>query len=155
VHPQEPAEVLGLLAATPAAREREVGAVELEDEAGAVDLVVLDLHRVGDRGEVRVVVAVVGIREEERHDAGRRGAEERLLDRLDAVRRGAQCGDVGADRLLVAIGDRAVAGGHGGPPPSPSPSPLVRARYSGNSSMSGEGPGGSASPPKPSRRSVA
>ncbi|MEQ7010015.1 hypothetical protein ABN028_27940 [Actinopolymorpha sp. B17G11] len=51
-------EVLERLAITVAPR-CEVRAVELEDEPRAVDLVVLHLHRLGEREEVRLIAGIV------------------------------------------------------------------------------------------------
>ena len=48
----------------------EVGAVDLQDEAGPRDRLVLVPHRVRDGEEVGLVAAVVVVAEEERDDAG-------------------------------------------------------------------------------------
>ncbi len=86
----------------------QVRAVDLEDEAGLRDRLVLLPHRIGDREQVRLLGGIVLVAEEERHDAGRRGREERVLD-LDARQRRLQVVDVGLGRLRVAHADRRVA----------------------------------------------
>ena len=60
------------------AAHAEVGAVDLQHDAGLRDRLVLLAHRIGDREEVRLLGRVVLVAEEQRHDAGRRGGEERL-----------------------------------------------------------------------------
>ena len=49
----------------------QVGAVDLQHEAGAGHRLVLVTHRLGDREQVLLVAAVVLVAEEERDDAGR------------------------------------------------------------------------------------
>ena len=56
------------------AAHREVGAIDLQQEARAMDRVVLDLHRVGERGDIGLVRRVVRVAEELRDHAGRRRA---------------------------------------------------------------------------------
>src|ERR1700722_18882778 len=46
------------------AAHREVRAIDLQQEAGAMDGVVLDLHRVGERADIGLVRGVVRIAEE-------------------------------------------------------------------------------------------
>ena len=75
-------------------RHREVGAIELEHDPGRVDLVVLGLHRVRQRGDVLLVAWVVLVGEEDRDHARRGGGHERVLDVGPGDRR-LEVGDVG------------------------------------------------------------
>ena len=56
------------------AAHRQVGAVDLQDEARLGDGLVLVAHRLGDREQVLLVAAVVLVAEEEGDDAGGGGA---------------------------------------------------------------------------------
>ena len=85
-------------------RHREVGAIELEHDPGRVDLVVLGLHHVRQRGDVLLVAGVVLIGEEDRDHARRGGGHEHILDVGPGDRR-LEVGDVGAHRVEVAIRD--------------------------------------------------
>ena len=58
------------------AAHAEVGAVDLQDEAGLGDGLVFVAHRVGDGVDVGLVVLVVVVAEEQRHHAGRGRAHE-------------------------------------------------------------------------------
>ena len=87
----------------------EVGAVDLQHEAGLGDGLVFVPHRVGDRVDVGLEILVVVVAEEQRHHAGRGGAHE-AAGRLHARERRLEIVDVGLRRLLVAHADRRVAG---------------------------------------------
>ena len=56
----------------------EIGAVELQHEAGLGDGLVFVAHRVGDGVDVGLEILVVVVAEEQRHHAGRGGAHEAL-----------------------------------------------------------------------------
>jgi hypothetical protein len=86
-----------------------VGAVELEHEPSAVDLVVLDLHRVGKGKEIRLVAGVVLVLEVRRDDAGRSRAHERICH-VDVCKGGLQVGNVGPHRIPVTVGEGTDAG---------------------------------------------
>jgi hypothetical protein len=94
------------------AAHRQVRAVELEHDARPVDLVVLDLHRVGQREHVLLVRGVMPVLEEDRDNAGRRGGQECVLD-VGAVECVLQIGDVRAHSVETSVGDRPDARRHG------------------------------------------
>src|SRR6185437_1260029 len=75
------------------AAHREVRAIDLQQEARAMDSVVLDLHRVGERGDIRLVGRVVRVAEELRDHARRRRAQKSLA-RTDAGERGLEIVEV-------------------------------------------------------------
>ena len=89
----------------------EVGAVDLQDEAGLGHGLVLLAHGLGDGKKVGLVVLVVLVAEEQRDHAGRGRAHE-ALRRRGASDRSLQVFHVaqGFGRAAVAHGDRAVAG---------------------------------------------
>ena len=58
------------------AAHAEVGAVDLQHEAGGGDRLVLVAHRLGDGEEIGLVSRIVLVAEEQRDDAGRGGAHE-------------------------------------------------------------------------------
>ena len=98
------------------AAESQIRRVELQDEPGRGDGLVFGSHRLGQRVEVRLVVAVVGVGLEQRDDAGGRGVHERVVGAVSADR-GGEVGDValtrphvlhryGADALRPPVGRR-------------------------------------------------
>ena len=56
----------------------EVGAVDLQHDAGFGDRLVFLAHRLGDREQIRLLARVVVVAEEQRDDAGRGRAHERF-----------------------------------------------------------------------------
>ena len=58
---------------------RQIGAVDLQDEAGIDDRLVFLPHRLGDRLEIGLVALVVAVVEEQRDQPRRGGAEKALL----------------------------------------------------------------------------
>src|SRR5579885_87738 len=89
---------------------REVGAVDLEQKPGAMDRVVLGPHRVGDRRKIRLVAAVVLVREKQGDDSGRSRAHK---DFFDLFSRGSllEVFDIDFEVARVRISDWPVAGG--------------------------------------------
>ena len=86
------------------ALEREVRAVELQQEARRNDRLVLDLERVGERCEIGLLAVVVGILHRRRDDAGRgRGHEGLEKTAFRLIERGAEIGTLGADRARIEI----------------------------------------------------
>ena len=82
------------------AAEPQIGRVELQDESRLDNGLVLGSHRLGQRVEVRLVVAVVGVGLEQRDDTGRRGVHEGVV-RAVCVDRGGEVGDVAPARAHV------------------------------------------------------
>ena len=72
----------------------EIGAVELQHEAGFGDGLVFVAHRVGDGVDVGLEILVVVVAEEQRHHAGRGRAHEAFLG-LHLRERGLEIVDVG------------------------------------------------------------
>ena len=90
----------------------QVGAVDLEHEAGVVDRVVLLFHRVGQRGDVVLVGRVVLVGHEEGdHTRRRRGHEH--IRHVDAGGGVAEVRNVALHLRVVAVGDRSGARGVG------------------------------------------
>ena len=88
---------------------REVGAIDLQHEAGLGDRLVFVPHRVRDGVEIGLLARIVIVAEEHRHHAGRRRAHEAAA-RLHGADRGLQIVDVRDRGLRVAHADRRVAG---------------------------------------------
>jgi hypothetical protein len=80
----------------------EVRGVDLQEEAGRHDGLVLGLHRVRERLEVLVARGVVLVRLEQRDDPGRWGVHEPAADvgALECIREG---GEVALERLRVLV----------------------------------------------------
>ena len=87
----------------------EIGAIDLQHEAGLGDGLVFVAHRLGDGVDVGLEILVVVVAEEQRHHAGRGGAHE-ALGRLHLRQRGLEVVDVGPRGLRIAHADRRVAG---------------------------------------------
>ena len=87
----------------------EVGAIDLQDEAGLGDGLVFVTHRIGDGVDVGLEILVVVVAEEQRHHAGRGRAHE-AAGGLHVLERGLEIVGVDLRRLLVAHADRRVAG---------------------------------------------
>jgi hypothetical protein len=75
------------------ARQREVGAIELQVETGGHDGLVFRLHRVGERGEVGVPRGVMLVLQEQADHTGARGVHEAPLDAM-GPHRGLQIRDI-------------------------------------------------------------
>ena len=88
----------------------EVGAVDLQHEAGFGDGFVFVTHRIGDRVDVGLEILVVVVAKEQRHHAGRGGAHEATRG-LHILERSLEIVGIGLRRLLVPHADRRVAGG--------------------------------------------
>ena len=88
---------------------REIGAIDLQRDPGPGDRLVLAAHRLGDRKQIRLLVRVVIVAEEQRDDAGRGGAEK-TAGRVHRSQRGFQMLDIGQRRRRVGDSDRPGAG---------------------------------------------
>ena len=89
-------------------RHRQVGAIELQHEPGLDDRLVFLLHRRRDGFDIGLVARVIGVALEHRHQT-RRGRGHEPFDHRDLIECRAQIGEVLAQRLAVAPGDRADA----------------------------------------------
>ncbi len=90
------------------ALEREVGTIELQQEAGGDDRLVFDLQRGAERIEIALERVIVLVLHDRRDDAGRRRGEKRLdMAALHRLQRGAEVGAFGLDRRAVRVGDLA------------------------------------------------
>ena len=88
---------------------REVGAIDLHRNACIRDCFVFVAHRLGDREQIRLLVRVILVAEEQRDDPGRSRAEKCSGGLHPAERRFQMC-DIGLRRLGVGDRDRAGAG---------------------------------------------
>ena len=87
----------------------EVGAIDLQDEAGFGHGLVFVPHGLGDRRQIGLLARIMIVAEEQPDHAGRGRAHE-AADGLHAAERGFQVFGVGDRRLPVAHADRRVAG---------------------------------------------
>ena len=90
------------------AAQRQVGAVELQHEAGVDDGAILARHHLGERVEISLVTRIVLVFQVTRDLSGRRRRHEAFF-RLGAGHRGVRAREVGLDRREVLPGDRARA----------------------------------------------
>ena len=88
----------------------EVGAIDLQHDAGRGDRLIFVAHRIGDGEQIGLLARIVVVAEEQRDDAGRRRAHERVAA-ADRGERGLEIVDIGLGRIGVADGDGSVAGG--------------------------------------------
>ena len=86
----------------------EIGAVDLQDQAGLRDGLVFLSHRFGDRVEIGLLARIMAIVEEQRDDA-RRGSAEKSFLCVYSSKGGAQIGDISFRSRGVAHADRTVA----------------------------------------------
>ena len=86
----------------------ELWVVDLQQEAGIDDRLVLLVHRIGEGGEIFLLRPVIVVAVEHFEVARRQRGDEGFLD-PGAGERGLEIGDVGLYLLLADIGDRAAA----------------------------------------------
>ena len=88
---------------------RQVRAIDLHDDAGGCDRLVLGAHRLCDGEQVGLLVRIVVVAEEQRNDPRRGGAEKRAGG-VHPGKRPFQVVDVGERRGRIANRDRAGTG---------------------------------------------
>ena len=88
---------------------REVGAIDLQYEAGFGDRFVFVPHGIGDGVNIALEVLVMIVAKKQRHHAGR-GRTHETAGGLDLLQRRLEVVGVGLRRLLVAHSDRGIAG---------------------------------------------
>src|SRR4029077_5559775 len=83
---------------------RQIGRVDLQDEAGVDDGLVFVVHLAGDGAEIVLVGLVVGVEHRGRDDPRRRLGEEHFGEcRLDCAGMALEAGELGLDRFLVGV----------------------------------------------------
>jgi hypothetical protein len=87
----------------------EIGAIDLQHDAGIDDAFIFDPHRFGDRMEIAFLVRIVIVAKKQRDHTRRCGAHEGLATAVCPQRR-RQVADVGLRRPGIAHADRRVAG---------------------------------------------